>query len=58
VPITGDVIIDNADPSITLDGDDGHKNSIFGDKNSKHRWEIVLGDATLESGAMSARISS
>ena len=51
VPITGDVTIKNADPSITLDGVPGSKNSIYGDKNEKHRWEIVLGNATAESGS-------
>ena len=50
-PITGDVIIKNADPSITLDGMAGSKNSIFGQKADKNRWEIVLGNATAESGS-------
>ena len=50
-PITGDVIIKNADPSITLDGTAGSKNSIFGQKADKNRWEIVLGNATAESGS-------
>jgi hypothetical protein len=49
-PITGDVIVKNDDPTITLDGKDGFANSIFGDKGSKHRWAIVLGNATAESG--------
>lgn len=49
-PITGDVTIDNEEPSLTLNGDDGFKNSIYGDKGGKHRWEVVLGNATLESG--------
>ena len=51
VPITGDVIIRNDDPSITLDGKDGFKDSIFGDKGGKHRWELVLGNATAETGS-------
>lgn len=50
-PFTGDVIIRNDDPSLTLDGKNGFKDSIYGDKGGKHRWEIVLGDATLESGS-------
>ena len=50
-PMDGDVIVRNDEPSITLDGKDGFKDSIFGDKNGKHRWEIVLGDATAESGS-------
>ena len=49
-PFTGDVTIKNNDPSLTLDGKDGFKNSIFGDKGGKHRWEIVLGNATPETG--------
>ena len=48
---TGDVTIKNDDPSLTLDGKDGFKNSIYGDKGSKHRWEIVLGDASPETGS-------
>lgn len=51
VPITGDVIVRNDDPSITLDGKNGFKNSIYGDKNSKHRWEIVLGNSAPETGS-------
>ena len=51
VPFTGDVTIKNDDPSLTLDGKDGFKNSIYGDKSGKHRWEIVLGDATPETGS-------
>jgi hypothetical protein len=50
-PITGDVIIRNDDPSLTLDGKDGFANTIYGDKNTKHRWAIVLGNATAESGS-------
>ena len=49
-PITGDVIVKNADPALTLDGTAGHKDSIFGQKGDKNRWELVLGDATAESG--------
>jgi hypothetical protein len=49
--MTGDLIIDNADPSLTLDGVPGSKNSILGQKNDKNRWEIVLGDATAETGS-------
>ena len=48
---TGDVIIDNDDPTFTLDGIPGTKNSIYGQKNDKNRWEIVLGDATAEAGS-------
>jgi hypothetical protein len=51
LPFTGDVTIKNDDPSLTLDGTSGHKNSIFGDKTEKHRWEIVLGNATAEGGS-------
>jgi len=47
----GDLTITNADPSFTLNGTDGFKNSIYGDKGGKHRWEIVLGNATAESGS-------
>jgi cytoskeletal protein CcmA (bactofilin family) len=50
-PITGDVLIKQDDPTITLDGKDGFKNSIIGQKGDKNRWEIVLGNATLESGS-------
>src|SRR4249920_1049569 len=50
-PFTGDVTVKNDDPSITLDGKDGFKNSIYGDKGGKHRWEIVLGNATQEAGS-------
>jgi len=49
-PMTGDLTIKNDDPTITLDGKDGFANSIFGDKGSKHRWAIILGNATAESG--------
>jgi hypothetical protein len=49
-PITGDVIVKNADPALTLDGTAGHKDSIIGQKGDKNRWELVLGDATAESG--------
>src|SRR5436190_8699438 len=51
VPFTGDVVIKEDTPSITLDGKDGFKNSIYGQKGDKNRWEIVLGNATLESGS-------
>jgi len=51
VPLTGDMTIKNDDPTITLDGKPGFDNSIFGDKNSKHRWKLVLGDATAETGS-------
>ena len=51
VPFTGDVIIKNADPALALDGVAGNKNSIFGDKTEKHRWEIVLGNAAAETGS-------
>jgi hypothetical protein len=50
-PITGDVLIKQDDPTITLDGKDGFKNSIIGQKGDKNRWELVLGDATAESGS-------
>jgi hypothetical protein len=49
-PLSGDLTIKNDDPTITLDGKPGFNNSIFGDKNSKHRWALVLGNATTESG--------
>lgn len=51
VPITGDVTIKNDDPTLTLDGKDGFANIIYGDKNSKHRWAVVLGNATPETGS-------
>jgi hypothetical protein len=51
VPFTGDVVVKEDTPSITLDGKDGFKNSIVGQKGSKNRWEIVLGNATLETGS-------
>jgi hypothetical protein len=50
-PMTGDMTIKNDDPTITLDGKAGFNNSIFGDKGSKHRWAIILGNATAESGS-------
>jgi len=50
-PFTGDVVIKEASASLTLDGTPGNKNSIYGQKNDKNRWEIVLGDATAESGS-------
>jgi len=50
-PMTGDLTIKNDDPTITLDGKPGFANSIFGDKNSKHRWAIILGNATAEGGS-------
>ena len=50
VPITGDVIIRNDDPTLTLDGKPGFENSIYGDKNGKHRWKIILGDSAAETG--------
>jgi hypothetical protein len=49
-PMTGDVIVENAAPSLTLDGTAGNKDSIIGQKGDKNRWELVLGDATAESG--------
>lgn len=51
VPFTGDVVIREDTPTITLDGKDGFANSIIGQKSSKNRWEIVLGNATAESGS-------
>jgi hypothetical protein len=51
VPFTGDVVIREDTPTITLDGKDGFANSIIGQKGSKNRWEIVLGNATAESGS-------
>jgi hypothetical protein len=50
-PFTGDVTVKNADPSLTLDGTAGNKASIFGQKGDKNRWELVLGDATAETGS-------
>ena len=50
-PFTGDVVVKEATPSITLDGVPGNKNSIIGQKSDKNRWEIVLGNATAESGS-------
>jgi hypothetical protein len=50
-PITGDVLVKQDDPTITLDGKPGFKNSITGQKSDKNRWEIVLGNATAESGS-------
>ena len=50
-PFTGDVIIRNDDPSITLDGKPGFNDVIYGDKNSKHRWALVLGNAVPETGS-------
>jgi hypothetical protein len=49
-PITGDVTIKKDDPTLTLNGTPGHQNVIFGDKTDKHRWSIVLGDSTAETG--------
>jgi hypothetical protein len=49
-PIVGDVIIKNADPSLTLDGASGTNNAIYGQKSDKNRWLLILGDATAESG--------
>jgi hypothetical protein len=51
VPFTGDVVIKEDTPSITLDGTPGNKNSIYGQKSDKNRWEIVLGNAVAESGS-------
>ena len=56
VPFTGDVVIKNDDPSLTLDGKIGFKNSIFGDKGGHHRWEIVLGDDTPEDTSATTRV--
>lgn len=50
-PMTGDVAVKNDDPAVTLDGKPGFADSIFGDKNSKHRWALVLGNASAETGA-------
>lgn len=50
-PITGDVLVKQDDPLITLDGKDGFKNAIIGQKGDKNRWEIVLGNATAETGS-------
>jgi hypothetical protein len=47
---TSDVVIKNDDPILTLNGKEGFKNSIYGQKGDKNRWEIVLGNATAESG--------
>jgi hypothetical protein len=50
-PLTGDVVIKQNDPALTLDGQPGFKNSIFGQKADKNRWEIVLGNLTAEGGS-------
>src|SRR4029077_13571114 len=50
VPFTGDVVIKEDTPTITLNGKAGFKNSIIGQKGDKNRWEIVLGNATAERG--------
>ena len=50
-PMTGNVIVETAAPSLTLDGTAGNKDSIFGQKGDKNRWELVLGDATAETGS-------
>jgi hypothetical protein len=50
-PMTGDMIIDNDDPTITLDGKDGFNNTIYGDKDSKHRWAVILGNSVPETGS-------
>jgi hypothetical protein len=49
-PITGDVLVKQNDPTLTLDGQPGFKNSIVGQKSDKNRWELVLGDSAAESG--------
>jgi len=50
-PMTGDIVINNDDPTITLNGKDGFANTLYGDKTGKHRWAVVLGNATAESGS-------
>jgi hypothetical protein len=47
---TGDVTINNDDPTFTLNGKDGFNNAIWGQKNGKNRWALLLGDSTAESG--------
>ena len=49
VPFTGDVIVKNADPSLTLDGTVGPRTASSARRPKRHRWEIVLGNATAES---------
>lgn len=50
-PLTGDLVIKKDDPVITLNGTAGHYNVIYGDKTDKHRWGLMLGDATAETGS-------
>jgi hypothetical protein len=49
-PITGNVIVKKNDPTITLDGQSGFNDAIYGQKNDKNRWAIILGDSTPETG--------
>jgi hypothetical protein len=49
--MTGDLIIKNDDPTITLDGKAGFNDAIYGDKGGKHRWAVILGDSTPETGS-------
>lgn len=51
VPFTGDVVIKKDTPSITLNGKPGFDNAIYGQKNDKNRWAIMLGDASAETGS-------
>jgi hypothetical protein len=51
-PITGDVTIKEDNPTLTLNSNaTTGTNSIFGDKAGKHRWQIILGNATPETGS-------
>jgi hypothetical protein len=48
---TGNVSIAKDDPLLTLNGTPGHANIVYGDKTAKHRWALVLGNATAEAGS-------
>lgn len=47
----GDLVIDNDDPTLTLDGTAGHPNSIEGKVDGKLRWRLRLGNGEPETGS-------
>jgi hypothetical protein len=48
--LTGDLTINKSSPTLYLNNSDASSNIIYGRRNSFHRWGLVLGNGSTESG--------
>jgi hypothetical protein len=46
--MTGNLLMDSANPTLTFDSDVGGTNTIYGKEDGKNRWTMSIGDATAE----------